>query len=106
MAREYHHIGIPTTERHPDEIYLGSMKIWITDATKQEHGIEWLYFEKDSPMHPLVRTVPHVGFKVESLEEATKGRKLIVPPFEPLPGLRVAFIEDDGAPVEFLEFRK
>lgn len=106
MAREYHHVGIPTKERHPNEIYLESVKIWITDATRQEHGIEWLRFEPDSPMHPLVKTVPHVGFKVDDLSAAIKGRKVIVPPFQPMAGLTVAFIEDDGAPVEFLEFRK
>jgi hypothetical protein len=43
---------------------------------------------------------------VDKLEPALQGRKVIWPPFEPLPGIRVAFILDDGAPVEFLEFAK
>ncbi|HPA16643.1 MAG TPA: hypothetical protein PLU30_02760 [Verrucomicrobiae bacterium] len=105
MTRTYHHIGIPTAAKHENEIYLQSMKIWITDASKQEHGIEWLRFEPGSPMHPLVKTVPHVGFKVDDLKAAIRGRKVIVEPFEPLPGVWVAFIDDGGAPVEFLEFR-
>jgi len=47
-----------------------------------------------------------VAYKVDSLDEALAGRKVIVQPFAPMEGLRVAFIDDGGAPVEFLEFKK
>ena len=43
---------------------------------------------------------------VDNLDEALAGRKVIVQPFFPMEGVRAAFIDDGGAPVEYLEFRK
>ena len=42
---------------------------------------------------------------VEAAKEIVKtGKNVIVAPTSPLEGLTIAFIEHDGAPVEFLEF--
>ena len=106
MKKEFHHIGIPSTTRQPDEIYLPACKLFITDATKSTHRIEWLRFEPDSPMPDLLKRTAHVAYTVDSLDQALAGQKVIVQPFAPMDGLRVAFIEDDHAPVEFLEFKK
>lgn len=106
MQKVYHHIGIPTTNRRPDEIALEGMHLFITDANKSEHHIEWLRFEAGCPMPKLLWDVPHVAFTVDNLDEALVGRKIIVEPCSPMPGLRCAFIEEDGAPIEYLEFAK
>jgi hypothetical protein len=106
MKKEFHHIGIPTTAKQPNEIHLAPSKLYITDANQSEHRVEWLRYEAGSPMPELLQTVAHVAFKVDNLEEALAGRKVIVQPFAPMEGLRVAFIDDGGAPVEFLEFKK
>jgi hypothetical protein len=106
MKKEFHHIGIPTTTQRPNEIHLAPSKLFITDATQSEHRIEWLRFEPGCAMPALLQTVAHAAYTVDSLDEALAGRKVIVPPFAPMDGLRVAFIEDEGAPVEFLEFKK
>lgn len=106
MKNEFHHIGIPTTVGQPNEIYLADSKLYITDATQSEHRVEWLRFEPGSPLPDLLRTVAHVAFTVDNLEQALAGRNVIVKPFAPMEGLRAAFIEDHGAPVEFLEFKK
>jgi hypothetical protein len=52
----------------------------------------------------IVRTIPHLAFAVDDLDEALKGRQVLIAPNVPSPGVRVAFILDDGAPVELLEF--
>ena len=52
----------------------------------------------------IVRSVPHIAFAVDDLDEALKGREVLIAPTEPSAGVRVAFILDDGAPVELLEF--
>ena len=57
-------------------------------------------------MPELLQTVPHVAFTVENLDAALAGRKVIVEPFFPMEGVRAAFIDDAGAPVEYLEFKK
>jgi hypothetical protein len=45
-----------------------------------------------------------IAFAVDDLDEALKGREILIAPTEPAVGVRVAFILDDGAPVELLEF--
>ena len=52
----------------------------------------------------IVRSVPHIAFAVDDLDEAIKGREVLIAPTEPSAGVHVAFIFDDGAPVELLQF--
>ena len=106
MKKVFHHIGIPTAQKHDNEIYLDSIKLHITDAGANEHHIEWVRAEAGCPLHLLIKSVPHVAYEVDDLEEAIQGRRVIAAPFEPIPGVCVAFIEDQGAPVEFLCVRK
>lgn len=105
MKKEFHHIGIPTAIRQPDEIHLAEVKLFITDANKSEHRIEWLRFEPNSPMHELLQRTAHVAFTVDRLDEALAGKKVIIPPFVPMEGVRAAFIQEGDAPVEYLEFK-
>ncbi len=51
----------------------------------------------------LVKTVAHVAFEVDDLQDAIKGQKVIVEPNSPSRGVVVAFIEVNGAPVELLQ---
>lgn len=106
MKKEFHHIGIPTAKVQPNEIYLESIKMYITDASKSAHHIEWTRAEASCPFPEVLKTTAHVAYTVENLDAAIQNQDVIWPPFEPLPGIRVAFILDDGAPVEYLEFAK
>jgi hypothetical protein len=106
MNKEFHHIGIPTSQPQPNEIYLESVRLFITDASQSPHRIEWIRAEADCPFPEVMKSTAHVAYTVENLEAAIAGQNVIWPPFEPLPGIRVAFILDDGAPVEYLEFAK
>lgn len=54
-------------------------------------------------MHPLLQTVPHVAFKVDSIDEAIIGKKILLEPYYPFDRFRVAIVEVDGAPIEFIE---
>ena len=63
-------------------------------------------YEEDSPVHELVKTVPHVAFEVDDLDEALVGKVVLSPPGVPSDGVRAAMILDDGCPIELLEFRK
>ena len=60
-------------------------------------------FDDDSPIPELVRTVPHVAFEVPDLAAALEGRDILIEPNSPSEGIRVAFVVEDGAPVELLE---
>jgi hypothetical protein len=63
----------------------------------------WTRYEADAPYPTLVKTVAHVAFEVEDLAEAISGKHVIIEPNSPSPGVLVAFIEDNGAPIELLQ---
>jgi len=100
---KYHHIGIPTDKKLKDEIHLKHLKIYVSGFGKNPYGIEWIRYEKDAPYPELVKTRPHVAFEVNDLKEAIKEKNVIIQPNSPSPGVIVAFIEDNGVPIEFLQ---
>lgn len=99
----YHHIGIPTEERKGEETYLDQLKIHVTDHKSNPYGVQWMRFDSDCPLPDLVKKVPHVAFQVANLKEAILGKDVIIKPNSPSPGVMVAFIVEDGAPIEFLQ---
>lgn len=101
--KTFHHIGIPTTEKHDNETYLDGGKLYVTPYDANEHKIEWLRFAPDSPMPELLKTSAHVAYEVDDMDEALKGRQILVEPFIPFPGLKAAFIVDGGVPVEYMQ---
>ncbi len=103
---KYDHMGIPTTEEKKWSAYVEGGKVHITDAAAHPYGVEWLKFEPGSPMPELIQKVAHVGFEVEDLDQALKGANVIVEPFFAMEGLRCAFVEEDGAPVELIQRTK
>ena len=104
--REYHHIGIPTTVEREGEEYLEKFGMYVVGYDTNPYGIEWLRFEPDSPLPELVKQVPHVAFKVDDLAAELEGKEILIEPNSPSPGVRVAFVVHNGAPIEFLEFQE
>jgi hypothetical protein len=78
----------------------------VTGYETSEFGVEWMRFEPDCPLPELIQTVPHVAFQVDDLEAALAGREVVIAPNRPVPGIRVAFIVANGAPIEFLEIEE
>lgn len=102
--RRFNHIGLPTDERRPGAIYVPQTKVWVTRPNDHPYRVEFLHFEPDSPVIGPTRDMPHVAFQVSDLVEAIAGEELLLPPFEPIEGLHVAFIMKDGAVFEFMQF--
>ena len=100
----YHHIGIPTQIPRDGEVYLERFRMYTSGFETSKFGVEWLRFDPDAPFPDLVKTVPHVAFVVDDLEAAIAGKELLIQPNSPSDGVTVAFIIDNGAPVEFLQF--
>jgi len=100
---KYHHLGIPTKETQKDETYLKEFKVYVSGYDTSPYKIEWMRYEDGSPTPELVKTVPHVAFEVDDLKIALKGKEILIKPNSPSPGVLVAFIVDNGAPVEFLQ---
>ena len=105
---KYHHSGIPTKEKMPDERYIPLFKFYVSGFSTSPFGVEWMRFEPDSPIHPLIQTVPHLAFEVADLDYELANRKVnvITAPNPPSEGVRVAMIEHNGAPIELIEFEK
>ncbi len=104
---KYHHIGIPTTEKKEGERYISHLKFYVSGFSTSPFGIEWMRFEEDSPIHPLVQNIPHIAFEVENLDDELTGHQfnVIPPPNPPSEGVRVAMIEHNGTPIELIEFK-
>lgn len=102
----YHHMGIPTKTKLPGEKHIPHLKFYVSGFPESPYGIEWMRFEKDSPVHELVQKVPHIAFEVDDLDEEIRKHNLhvITPSNPPSEGVRVAMIEHNGTVVELIEF--
>ena len=98
----YHHMGIPTTEVRPNEKFSEAFGMYTSDV-EGDFRIQYHRFTKDSPLHPLIKTVPHVGIQVDNLNEVIIDYEILLGPYEPIPNYRVAIINDGGVPVELIE---
>ncbi len=105
---KYHHIGIPTKTKMPDETYLEKFKVYKSGFETSPFGIEWMRYEKNSPINKLIQTVPHLAFEVKDidLELSNHNFKIISKPDSNYEGIKVAMIEYNGAPIELIEFQK
>ena len=101
--RKLHHIGIPTQEAHENETYLEDAKLYVTDAATSPNKIEWLRFEPDTPMPQVLRTLPHIAYEVDNLKAELNGKDILLKPFSPMPGVTIAFIIEEGAPIELMQ---
>ncbi|WP_167608977.1 VOC family protein [Maribellus sediminis] len=102
----FHNLGIPTAKKFPNEKYLSHLKFFHSGFPESPFGVEWMRFEADSPIHPLIQQVPHLAFEVDDLDRELRLHKfnVLTLPNEPGEGIRVAMIEHNGAPIELIEF--
>jgi len=105
---KFHHIGIPTDKKMPNERYIPQFKFYVSGFDSSPFGVEWMRFDADSPIDQLIQTVPHLAFIVQDLdyELSARGFRVITPPNPPSEGIRVAMVEHNDAPVELMEFEK
>jgi hypothetical protein len=95
----------------PEEDHSEAFKMTSSGYFESRYGVEWMKFDDDCPLPELIKTVAHVAFVVDYLDAAIADKKVIVAevivaPSSPAEGVRVAFIVDNGAPIEFLQFDK
>ena len=102
----YHHIGIPVKEPVEGEVYLEAYKLHHFGYESSEYGVELMRYDEDCPLPEIVKTKPHVAFEVADLAEAVRGKRVIIAPNSPSEGNLVAFIEENGIPVELIETKR
>jgi len=87
-------------------VYLKKYKAFCTDHESNPFGIQWMRYESDCPLPELVKSVAHVAFEVDDLTAALAGQEILIAPNRPSPGVTVAFVVCNGAPVEFLQLER
>lgn len=105
LDMKYSHYGIPTREKKENEAYVevGDFKFYSTPYEANKYHIQWHRFEKGHGLPDLLTKVPHIAFEVEDLDKEIEGKKVILGPYFPLEGYRVAIIDEEGVPIEFIE---
>jgi hypothetical protein len=108
LGWRYHHLGIPTKEIHPGEVYVKHLKIHVAGFSTSPFGIEWMRFDDDCGFSEIIKTIPHVAFEVDDLDKELRENdfEVICQPGIPSDGVRAAMILHNGAPVELIEFRR
>lgn len=104
--RTFHHVGIPAREQRADESYLEGGKVFITDPARSPNKIEWLRFEADSPLPDLLKSTAHIAYEVDDIAAEMKGKQVLLDPFSPVAGVTVAFVIEEGAPIELMHVAK
>ncbi len=99
---QFHHFGIPVQDGEKTGIHSEKAGMYTTD-NPGKFRVQWHRFTSDSPLHPLIKTVPHVAFKVSDLALAIEGEEVILGPYEPIDDYVVAIINDAGVPVELIQ---
>lgn len=102
----FHHVGIPITEKLPAGTYNPALKMHATGYFDSPYAMEWMEFDNDSQLPEIIRTQPHIGYVVDDLEKAIKGREIILEPTSPCEGVTVAFVIEGRDLIEFLQFDK
>lgn len=101
--RKFDHVGVPTGDRQPGEMYVEATRVWVTDPARHPQRIEYLRYEADSPVSGPVREMPHMAFQVDDLETEMGDAQVLLGPFQATPALRVVFVLRDGAVFEYME---
>ncbi|MGL4943153.1 MAG: VOC family protein [Thermoguttaceae bacterium] len=101
----YNHLGIPVQDERDWAGYLEGGKVHYSNPDADPFKIEWLKFEKDSPMPEVLKKQTHIAFMVDDLAAAMAGKEIVMKPFYPFEGktLKCAFVLHNGALIELME---
>ena len=97
------HIGIPVKQKPAKATYLAEAKLYITDPADSKNNIEFLFFEPECAMPDIVKTSTHIAYCVDDIAAELKNAEVLIPPFDPLPNVKAAFILEDGIPIELMQ---
>jgi hypothetical protein len=67
------------------------------------YGIEWMRYGIDCPLSSIVKKLPYVACGVDDVYEAIRGKYVIIESNSPSEGNIVAFIEENGVPIELIQ---
>ena len=107
MEKTYMHTGIPVAEKMDGMNFMEALRVWI--CNNEEYGIEYLYWEKDTPAAYRMVKETHVAYKVAdvqaAVDEAVKAGAAVLLPKYSLGGTcAIAYVGyKNGPQVEFFQ---
>jgi hypothetical protein len=102
----FHHVGIPVTDKLPEDTYNQSLKMHATGYFETPYAMEWMEFDAGSTLPEIIKKQPHIAYVVDDLKRAIKGRNIVLEPTSPADGVTVAFVLEGRDLIEFLQFDK
>ena len=103
--KQFMHVGVPTDKVMDGAMYAEAIKTHIVGPETNEFAIEYLRFEKDSPLPKELQTMVHVAYKVDDMHEQIKANTVVVEPWFADENTRLAFIMKDGILMELMEVK-
>ena len=102
----FDHIGLVTEEEKPGESWVEATRVWVTSPRAHPYNVEWLRFEPDTPVTGPLRWQPHLAYRVDDIDAAIQGHTVLAEPFDVGNGfVMVAFVEVEGAVIEFMQYK-
>jgi hypothetical protein len=105
--RTFHHVGLRAMEPQPDENFVTSTRVWVTDPNTHPQRIEYLRYEPDSYLDDRFKDTPHVAWVVDDIDPWIADKEIAIPPFEvgDPAFVRVAFVWEEGMISEYMAFK-
>jgi hypothetical protein len=103
----FDHVGIPVDHPQPDEDWVESTRVWVTNPHQHKYRVEFLRFEPDTPCRWEVVNLPHVAYRVkaEDFPALLEGAEILIEPFEVDDNLTIAYVKQHGMPVEYMVYK-
>lgn len=105
MMKKFMHVGVPTTKVMDGAVYAEAIKTHIVAPETNEFGIEYLRFEKDTPLPQELQTLVHVAYQVDDMDAQLQANTVVVEPWFADEKTRLAFIMKDGILMELMEVK-
>lgn len=103
--KKFMHVGVPTDKVMEGSVYAEGIKTHIVPPETNEFGIEYLRFEKDTPLPQELQTLVHVAYQVDDMDEQLKANRVVVELWMADENTRIAFIMKDGILMELMEVK-
>jgi hypothetical protein len=103
----FDHVGIPTDEQQPDENWVESTRVWVTNPHTNKYHVEYLRFEPDTPVAWECANLPHVAYRVKAEDFPTllQNAEILIEPFDVDDNLSIAYVKLNGMPVEYMVYK-
>ena len=102
----FDHVGITTKLKQPKENWVEQSRVWVTSPREHPEHIEFLRYEPNSTVPDLIKTNPHIAFRVEALAPHIEGQEIIIPPFVVGDFLEVVFVRKYNTIFEYMHYLK